>query len=253
MERLVESARDAVAQLALKAAAWLSLLRSFKHASSLGTALGLALAIVAAWRVLRPTQPLTRKPPPSSLSAAGLHVRRQQLEQQHQQSSEAADNSATRQAVKKRLNGVRRLTCATLGVVFKQSTPQALKSRVELRPGLADLLRDLAATADVYLITRVDDDTSEEAVMNALDDAGVLGEGRINRYKVLFCETDVGTSAIVRQVEPELHVDADGGTIQVLQRFLPRLLHVQEHAAITGTAGNITTVMSLLSYFQSES
>jgi hypothetical protein len=57
---------------------------------------------------------------------------------------------------------------------------------------------------------------------------------------------------IVRQLEPELHIDALPSTVEELRRFLPRLLLTREPGAAQGSAGthpNVTTLPSLSAFF----
>ena len=45
--------------------------------------------------------------------------------------------------------------------------------------------------------------------------------------RLLFCSTLEGKVAIVRQLEPDLHVDSATHTVDALQRFTSQLLHVR--------------------------
>mgnify|MGYP001124212768 CR=1 FL=1 len=46
------------------------------------------------------------------------------------------------------------------------------------------------------------------------------------RCRLLFCSTPEGKVSIVRQIEPDVHFDAQWETIWELQRFMKRLVHV---------------------------
>lgn len=63
----------------------------------------------------------------------------------------------------------------------------------------------------------------------ALEFSGLMGpdQGQIPSQRFLFCETLVGKMSLVRQIEPEVHIDGDSSTIEQLQRFIPRLIAVQ--------------------------
>ena len=71
-------------------------------------------------------------------------------------------------------------------------------------------------------------DVGEAVVRGALEASGVLGNGKrqIPPHRLIFCETLQGKVAVVRQLEPELHVDADHRTIGELQRFIPQQIHI---------------------------
>ena len=62
----------------------------------------------------------------------------------------------------------------------------------------------------------------------ALEEAGVLGSGpgQVRPHRLLFCSTPEGKTSIVRQIEPDLHIDGSGATIEELRRFMPQLLQV---------------------------
>jgi hypothetical protein len=53
-----------------------------------------------------------------------------------------------------------------------------------LRSGAAETVKELARACDLYLVTQCLDDTSEIAVMSALESAGLFVQGMVNRDKV---------------------------------------------------------------------
>jgi hypothetical protein len=52
-----------------------------------------------------------------------------------------------------------------------------------LRSGVAETVKELARACDLYLVTQCLDDTSEIAVMSALESAGLFEHGMVNRDK----------------------------------------------------------------------
>lgn len=63
--------------------------------------------------------------------------------------------------------------------------------------------------------------------------------------RLLFCSTLEGKVAIVRQLEPDLHVESAASTVDALQRFTPQLLHVQQLGSRAAAAGhNVSTAGS---------
>ncbi|KAK2080938.1 hypothetical protein QBZ16_000792 [Prototheca wickerhamii] len=78
---------------------------------------------------------------------------------------------------------------------------------------------------DVYLLAHVASDVGEAVVRGALEAEGLLGAGpgQVSPHRLLLCGTQIGKVSVVRQLEPELHIDADAETVAELQRFIPRL------------------------------
>ena len=92
-------------------------------------------------------------------------------------------------------------------------------------------------------------DVGEAVVRGALEAAGVLGSGKrqIPPHRLVCCETLQGKVALVRQLEPELHVDADHRTIEELQRFIPQQIHIHKPGESLGSykAGSVGHGQSL--------
>jgi len=56
--------------------------------------------------------------------------------------------------------------------------------------------------------------------------------------------------SVVRQLEPDLHVDAHASTVDALQRFTPQLLHVRREADRPAShAQNVGSALSLAKAF----
>lgn len=85
-----------------------------------------------------------------------------------------------------------------------------------MRQAAVPILHGLAANASVYLITHVIDDVGEATVRGALENAGLVGSdsGQIKPHRVLFCSTLEGKVSIVRQLEPDLHIDGHPTTVR---------------------------------------
>jgi len=141
------------------------------------------------------------------------------------------------------------------GVLLQQRDPAELSADgAALLPAAAELLAELARAADVYLITQVADDVGQAAVTGALEAAGLLGggPGQVPPQRSLFCSTLDGKTAVVRQLEPDLHVDASATTVGALRRFLPQILHVRpagRPAAPAAPTGSVACAPSLAEFF----
>lgn len=81
----------------------------------------------------------------------------------------------------------------------------------------------------MYLIAHVADDIGQAVVTGALEAADLLGSSpqHLPPQRLLFCSTQTGKQSMVRQIEPELHIDADPTTLEDLRRFVPQLLWVE--------------------------
>ncbi|CAI5992144.1 unnamed protein product [Closterium sp. NIES-65] len=149
------------------------------------------------------------------------------------------------------------VTIQMLGVVLNQSSPEELQSGASLRSGAAEIVREVARQADVYLMAQVHSDESEATILSALEEASLFSlpdgsPGPINRDKVLFCEKDVGVASFVRQLEPDWHFEAFDTTVEQLRRFVKYILHITP-AATGAVAANVVSVPSLEAYFGSPS
>ena len=87
------------------------------------------------------------------------------------------------------------------------------------------ILRELVKHANVFLITHVIDDVGEATVRGALEDVGLVGPsaGQIKAHRLIFCSTLEGKVSIVRQLEPELHVDGHATTVSPAPSLLYQL------------------------------
>lgn len=76
-------------------------------------------------------------------------------------------------------------------------------------------MRELVKNANIFLVTHVIDDVGEATVRGALEDVGLVGtsEGQIKPHRLVFCSTLEGKVSIVRQLEPELHIDGHPSTV----------------------------------------
>lgn len=157
-------------------------------------------------------------------------------------------------AVRSKLGGMRKVTISALGSLTEEWASTDLQEGATLRPAAADILREIAGCADTYVITQVQDDVGQAVMLGALEAAGLVGAGpgQILPHHVLFCSTLDGKVSVVRQIEPDLHVDGSGKTIEDLKRFMPQLLHITQPGAAAAGAGstNVRSSSSLEAYFQ---
>ena len=91
-----------------------------------------------------------------------------------------------------------------------------MQESATLRPEAADILREIARNCAVFLVAQVEDDTGEATCRGALEAGGLVGSkpGQIPAQRLLFCSTLDGKVSIVRQLEPQLHIDAHPKTVR---------------------------------------
>ena len=90
-----------------------------------------------------------------------------------------------------------------------------LQDSASVQQAAVPIMRELVKNANVFLVTHVIDDVGEATVRGALEDVGLVGtsEGQIKPHRLVFCSTLEGKVSIVRQLEPELHIDGHPSTV----------------------------------------
>jgi len=122
----------------------------------------------------------------------------------------------------RQLKGLR-ISWSTMGTLFR-SNSEGGNNFAAIPAGISALLKILPVN-DVYLITKVETDEQEKAIMKLLEETGVLWAG-LNPTKILFCSTDEGRAHIARQLGVHLHIDDDFQVLKMLRPFVPQLLNV---------------------------
>ncbi|EKX31161.1 hypothetical protein GUITHDRAFT_122633 [Guillardia theta CCMP2712] len=139
----------------------------------------------------------------------------------------------------------------------------AERNSIALKGSSLAILLEMARTCDLYVITQVTSDEVENKVVDALEQAGVFDAG-LSPHKVLFCETELGRAAMVRQIEPMLHVESSAVVLESLKPFIPNLVVVKTPYNVSslssapagrggGGGGNVAIVDDLSQYFMQAS
>ncbi|WOK98401.1 peroxisome biogenesis protein 22 [Canna indica] len=202
----------------------LALLLNHKSAGSIWAIAGLAIAVIFAWKLLRPSpgrrgsDRRKRRAVPSASQPAGGDepsgslglVNAGPLEVSAAVEAVASPVELTLgQLVRKRLGGCRKITSQLLGVILEEKTPEELQKHATVRTSVLEILEEISKHCDLYLMETVLDDESEERVLSALENAGVFQTGGLIKDKVLFCSTDTGRTSFVRQLESDWHIDTN--------------------------------------------
>ena len=95
----------------------------------------------------------------------------------------------------------------------------SLQDSASVQQAAVPIMPELVKNANVFLVTHVIDEVGEATVRGALEDAGLVGtlEGQIKPHRLVFCSTLEGKVSIVRQLEPELHIDGHPYTVSSCQ------------------------------------
>lgn len=188
-----------------------------------------------------------RRGPPAASPSAGHKA------QPPKAPAPQTSNTPQGRAVAATLSGLKRVTVSLPGVVLAERSTVELQEAATVLPGAAELVKEVSRICDVFLIAHVEDDVGEAVVTGALEAEGLLGPGagQVRPHRLLFCGTLDGKVSIVRQLEPELHIDGHAVTVEDLKRFMPQLLLVQQEGLSAGrpSAPNIGTAVSLPAYF----
>lgn len=110
---------------------------------------------------------------------------------------------------------------------------------VEIVEGAKEALMDLCHHGDVYAIVRIERESQEEEVKKLLMRHGIVYESGLHPYKLLFCTTTKGTQAMVRHIEPYLHIDVDTISISILKSHVSHLVHIVKGIGMTQSQSNI--------------
>eukprot|EP01055_Gregarina_sp_Pseudo9_P004759 Gregarina_sp_Pseudo_9__4758@NODE_496_length_2709_cov_30_744195_g468_i0_p2_GENE_NODE_496_length_2709_cov_30_744195_g468_i0NODE_496_length_2709_cov_30_744195_g468_i0_p2_ORF_typecomplete_len234_score10_16Peroxin22/PF12827_7/0_0073Herpes_gE/PF02480_16/0_025TssC/PF17541_2/0_04Hum_adeno_E3A/PF05393_11/0_11_NODE_496_length_2709_cov_30_744195_g468_i019752676 len=105
------------------------------------------------------------------------------------------------------------VTVAADNIVFYQDASGAFSLIEET----IEPLKNLAKTLKLVLIAKVSSDEQAEAVLSLLDSVSLLSRDAIEQHRVLFCESFVGRSSIVRQLSPTLHFESSVETVVSLE------------------------------------
>eukprot|EP00798_Chlamydomonas_sp_ICE-L_P031117 gene31117-6250_t len=206
-----------------------------------------------------PEQPA--RPAPSAPRPAGHQAQRQVAESAAPVAAapkpvprepERAYSTPLAKAVDTTLAGVKRVSISVPGVLLNESQVHECATLVD---GIKAALPELCHKRDVYLIAQVGDDVGQAVAEGVLDAAGLLGPGmdQVPQHRLLFCSSLDGKVSIVRQIEPDLHIDGHSATVEDLQRFIPQLWLVGQAGAGSSMSSypNVAQEKSLQAFFPS--
>jgi len=126
------------------------------------------------------------------------------------------------------LPGIKTVTISAPGVLLEEWEPERFEEGAIVKPDAAEIIKELASGMHVYILAHVKSDVGEAVIRAALEMANILGQGirQLPPHRLIFCEKLKGKVSLVRQIEPQLHIDGSSETLEELQRFIPHLYHV---------------------------
>ena len=165
--------------------------------------------------------------------------------------------AASRAALAAKMGLPRSVCVSTLGTVFEEARPGELSTTATVKKDQVETLQFLAKYTRVFLLTQCADDAGEAQARRALAGAGLVDDEKfVAAHNVLFCGTAKGKVAVVRQMEPDLYVDAEAAVLRELQRFNHKVALVGDgpggEPPLAGGSGGraLVRVGSLSAYFR---
>lgn len=126
------------------------------------------------------------------------------------------------------LPGIKTVTISAPGVLLEEWDPEKFEEGAIVKPDAAEIVKELASGMHVYILAHVGSDVGEAVIRAALETSNILGPGirQLPPHRLIFCEKLKGKVSLVRQIEPQLHIDGSSETLEELQRFIPHLYQV---------------------------
>jgi hypothetical protein len=129
------------------------------------------------------------------------------------------------------------MTISLRNVILWNPSPDPTAPTLGFLQNAVTLLRYFAEKYDLYLVMSVKTHEERTEVMRLLRDAQLIrsvddtsedapGKARIDEHKVLFCETEAGTTHIIRHLSPNIHVESDFKTVQDVRTFVGQVIWI---------------------------
>lgn len=213
------------------------------------------LAGIYHWRQNRRVEPrggegaAARRQQQQSRGPQGLTANKPEFPPLSEPGSHDLSKPVPLRSIRSQLAGVKTVTLSVPGVLLQERDPSQLEEGAFVINDAAEVVKELASCLPLYLLAQVSSDIGEAVVRGALESANVLGTGprQVPPHRLILCDTLGGKVAIVRQIEPELHIDGDHRTLSELQRFIPQQLQIYQKGDLlaAGSKGIIGHGLSL--------
>ncbi|OEH77185.1 hypothetical protein cyc_05000 [Cyclospora cayetanensis] len=153
------------------------------------------------------------------------HEQQQHEQQQHEQQQHEQQQHEQQQNVRHERTSIWR---AVFRSIRKEDTlldPVDLTVRTSI---LGDFLR-LCRLSSLYTVTQVADDAEEEKILDILEKCASFETG-LNRHRVMFCDTCHGAVSMIRQLQPQMHIEDNGWITTQLEGKVPRVCPAKEES-----------------------
>lgn len=119
------------------------------------------------------------------------------------------------------------ITMCAAGVLLHEATPGQLEDSATLRREAVEPLQKLLQGGGrVVIIAHTESEVGLTAVQAALEDVGLLGTSpsQLPPHRLLSCSTNGGKASMVRQLEPDVHLESDLQAASDVQKFVKRVV-----------------------------
>lgn len=100
----------------------------------------------------------------------------------------------------------------------------------EVDKGVQQMLYSFKSKYRIFLVTKVDSEEGEQYKAAQACIAELINDGVVQPHRVMYCTTDKGKEAMIRQLSAELHIETSIDLVRHLHQFLSKfhLIHVNE-------------------------
>lgn len=215
---------------------------------SLWSAAAIAGCIVAIWQ-LRGRGWAQRLAEPREESRSGTDQdKRRPSEGEHH------NTHKTRQANQSLLRSAHLVTICAMGVLLRETKPDQMEESATFRhETLEPLLQLLQGGVRIVVIAQVKSAVGETAVEAAMEEAGLIGfnSNQLPPHRLLKCFTKGGKESMVRQLEPDVHLEADLQDALDVKRFVKKvvLLDSSDEQPSSAVSSPLLRVRSIMEAF----
>ncbi|KAI9205391.1 uncharacterized protein BJ171DRAFT_72956 [Polychytrium aggregatum] len=129
------------------------------------------------------------------------------------------------------------LTISAKNVLLWNPSPDPSQPNFAFRESCIPFLQNMLQHGRwlIHIIVVVSSDKEEEQI-KALFEASGLYEAGLDPKRVLFCESEMGKSHIVRHINPACHVDGSDQVIEYLATVLPQVIRIDPQSRLEAAA-----------------
>ncbi|GFE53069.1 hypothetical protein BaOVIS_004730 [Babesia ovis] len=107
-------------------------------------------------------------------------------------------------------------------------------------------LADLASKLNLYIFIQVSGEDDIPIIMSKLENSGFFGD-RVKKHRILFSATSEGRASMVRQLQPQLHMETDPSVVEAIAGKVPNILKFAVNQGSVHPGDDIVTIESAAS------